>query len=214
MQSNSQITIEKLKNLLIKKCKDKDRVILAIAGPPASGKSTIAKNISDSFNSRNPTFSSVVGMDGFHYDDTYLIAAGLREKKGSIQTFDFGGLYHTLKRLYEKNEKEVTVPVFDREIEIARAGAQIINSKIPLIIVEGNYLLINSDPWSKLKLFFDLKIFLNVSKDEIYKRLIERWKQFKIPENEINNKIHNNDLPNAEFINAKSNGADYVMVTT
>jgi pantothenate kinase len=46
MQSTSQITIEKLKNILIKKCKDKDRIILAIAGPPESGKSTLAKNIS------------------------------------------------------------------------------------------------------------------------------------------------------------------------
>ena len=188
--------------------------MLAIAGPPASGKTTLAKNICDYFNSKHSNFSSVVSMDGFHYDDTYLIPAGLRERKGAIQTFDFGGLYHTLKRLYERNEKEITVPVFDRQIEIARAGAKKIYSNIPLIIVEGNYLLIDSNPWSKLKLFFDLKIFLKVSEDTIYKRLTERWKYFKIPEEEIDNKIHKNDLLNAQFINNKSNGADYEILTT
>ena len=134
------ITIKELENILIKKCKQKKRVILAIAGPPASGKSTIAKKISEHFNSKQQDFSSILPMDGFHYDDTYLIPAGLRDKKGAIQTFDFGGLYHTLKRLHDRDEKEVAVPIFDRKIEIARAGARIINSDIPLIIIEGNYL--------------------------------------------------------------------------
>ena len=45
-----QITIEELKNILFDRCKKKARVILAIAGPPASGKSTLAKNISEYFN--------------------------------------------------------------------------------------------------------------------------------------------------------------------
>lgn len=214
MKKVSQITFEKLKKLLIKQCKKKQRIILAIAGPPASGKTTLAENICHYFNKKYSNFSSVVSMDGFHYDDTYLIPAGLRERKGSIQTFDFGGLYHTIKRLHKRNEKEITVPVFDREIEIARAGAKKIYSDIPLIIVEGNYLLIDSHPWTKLKLFFDLKIFLNVSEDTIYKRLSERWKYFKIPKEEIDKKIHKNDLLNAQFIKNKSNGADYEILTT
>ena len=213
MEKNiSQITIEELKNILFDRCKKKARVILAIAGPPASGKSTLAKNISEYFNLKQKSFASIVPMDGFHYDDTYLIPAGLRDKKGAIQTFDFGGFYHTVKRLYDRNEKEVAVPIFDRKIEIARAGARIINSDIPLIIVEGNYLLIDLYPWSQLRSFFDVKVFLNVPKIIVRERLINRWKHYKIPSDEINKKLEKNDLPNAELIYTKSSGADYLMV--
>ena len=47
-----QVTISELAKVLIKKCEQKERVILAIAGPPASGKSTLAENISQHFNSK------------------------------------------------------------------------------------------------------------------------------------------------------------------
>ena len=141
-----------------------------------------------------------------------MVPAGLRDKKGAIQTFDFGGFYHIVKRLYDRNEKEVAVPVFDRKIEIARAGARIINSDIPLIIVEGNYLLINLYPWSKLKSFFDLKAFLNVPEKIIHKRSIDRWKNLNTSKYELGKKLHQNDLSNANFINNNSHGADYLML--
>jgi len=208
------VTIQELESILSEKCKTKKRVILAVAGPPASGKSTIAKKISGYFNSINKGFSSVLPLDGFHYDDTYLIPAGLRDRKGAIKTFDFGGFYHTLKRIYNMDEKEVAVPVFDRKIEIARAGARIINSDTSLIVVEGNYLLIDSHPWSKLKSFFDVKVFLNIPEKIIHKRLINRWKHYNIPTKDIGKKLNQNDLPNAQFICDKSNGADYLIAET
>ena len=215
MEKNiSQITIEKLKNILFDRCKKKARVILAIAGPPASGKSTLAKNISEYFNLKQKSFASILPLDGFHYDDTYLVPAGLRDRKGAIQTFDFGGFYHTVKRLYDRNEKEVAVPIFDRKIEIARAGARIINSDIPLIIVEGNYLLINLYPWSKLKSFFDVKIFLNIPKKILHKRSFDRWYNLKKSEIKLSKKLHENDINNGEFIFDKSHGADYLIVET
>ena len=206
------ITIKELENILIKKCKQKKRVILAIAGPPTSGKSTIAKKIFEHFNLKQHDFSSILPMDGFHYDDTHLISAGLRDRKGAIETFDFGGFYNTLKRIRDMNEQEVAVPVFDREIEIARAGARIVSSNVSLIIVEGNYLLIDLYPWSQLRSFFDVKVFLNVPKIIVRERLINRWKHYKIPSDEINKKLEKNDLPNAELIYTRSSGADYLMV--
>ena len=60
------INTEELKNILIKRCDQKKRVILAIAGPPASGKSTLAENISQHFNSKQKDFSSILPLDGFH----------------------------------------------------------------------------------------------------------------------------------------------------
>ena len=62
-------------------------------------------------------------MDGFHYDDLYLTPAGLRPRKGAPDTFDVGGLEHAVQRLRSRNADHVAVPIFDRQLEIARAGA-------------------------------------------------------------------------------------------
>ena len=67
--------------------------------------------------------AKVVPMDGFHYDDAVLEARGLRARKGAPDTFDVSGFTHLLNRL--RVEAEVAIPVFDRQMELSRAGAGI-----------------------------------------------------------------------------------------
>ena len=98
------------------------RVIVAVAGAPGSGKSTLADKLVGKLNARQPGLAAVLPMDGYHYDDLHLVPAGLRPTKGAPDTFDVGGLYHTLSRLRAADEDFVAVPVFDRSIEIARAA--------------------------------------------------------------------------------------------
>ena len=117
------------------------RIIVALAGPPGSGKSTLAESLVESLNADVPGCATVLPMDGFHYDDLYLTPAGLRPRKGAPETFDVGGLRHTLLRLKSRDEEHVAVPIFDRQLEIARAGARLIAKATPIILVEGNYLL-------------------------------------------------------------------------
>ena len=72
------------------------RVIVAIAGAPGSGKSTMAERLAGKLNGRLPGLAAVLPMDGYHYVDLYLVPAGLRPRKGAPHTFDVGGLYHTV----------------------------------------------------------------------------------------------------------------------
>jgi pantothenate kinase len=74
----------------------------------------------------------------------------LRPRKGAPDTFDVGGLRHTLLRLKSGEEDHVAVPIFDRQLEIARAGARLIAKATRIIAVEGNYLLLRRAPWSDL----------------------------------------------------------------
>ena len=78
---------------------------------------------------------------------------GLLQKKGAPETFDVYGLLNFIKRL--QNEPEVIVPIFDRSLELSRSSAVIISKESKVIIVEGNYLLLNSQPWKDLQNFFD-----------------------------------------------------------
>ncbi len=187
------------------------RVIAALAGAPGSGKSTLADRLVGKLNGRKPGQAAVLPMDGYHYDDLYLVPAGLRPRKGAPMTFDVGGLYHTLKRLRAQDEDEVAVPVFDRRIEIARAGARLIPKDVPIIVVEGNWLLLNEAPWDRLRPMFDLTVMVDVPEHVLRARLRGRWERLGLSEAEIVEKLEENDLPNGRRVRDCSIPADHVI---
>lgn len=187
------------------------RVIAAIAGAPGSGKSTLAEKLVGKLNGRRPGTAAVLPMDGYHYDDLHLVPAGLRPRKGAPMTFDVGGLYHTLKRLRARDEAEVAVPVFDRKIEIARAGARLIPRDVPVIVVEGNWLLLNQAPWDRLRPMFDVTVMVEVPEHVLRARLRGRWERLGLSEAEIVEKLEENDLPNGRWVRDGSTAADHVI---
>lgn len=180
------------------------RVIVALAGGPGSGKSTLAEQIAERLNATKPGFAAVLPMDGFHFDDRVLDAAGLRPRKGAPDTFDVGGLRHTLLRLRTRDEDVVAVPVFDRDLEIARAGARLIPRAVSAIIAEGNYLLLGRPPWASLKPLFDLTILIEQPESVLRERLEARWRGYDLDAAARRAKIDGNDLPNARVVYGES----------
>lgn len=203
------IDIAALAALLAEKASGGGRVIAALAGAPGSGKSTVAERLAGALNARTPGLAAVLPMDGYHYDDLHLVPAGLRPRKGAPETFDVGGLYHTLKRIRARDEAFVAVPVFDRDIEIARAGARMISADVPIIIVEGNYLLLGQEPWSRLRPLFDVAVLVDVPEPVLRARLTARWQHYDLTPDEIAWKLDGNDLPNGRFVMAESRGEDF-----
>lgn len=184
------------------------RVIVAIAGAPGSGKSTVADRLADLLNDGQPGMAAVLPMDGYHYDDLHLVPAGLRPRKGAAETFDVGGFYHILLRMRARDEAFVAVPVFDRAIEIARAGARMIAAETPVIIAEGNYLLLTTGDWPRLAPMFDLTVMVDVPEPVLRARLTARWQHYKLTAEEMAWKLDGNDLPNGRRIIAESRPAD------
>ncbi|MFZ8905488.1 MAG: nucleoside triphosphate hydrolase [bacterium] len=203
-----RIELKKLQEL-IQQRSSQGRILVALAGPPGSGKSTLADELESALNQEQPEQAMILPMDGFHYDDLYLVPAGLRTRKGAPQTFDVWGFYHILRRLRERQEEFVAVPVFDRDLEIARAGARLIPAKVPVILVEGNYLLLQQEPWSQLRLLFDVAVLLEVPEAVLGERLTARWQHYELPSEEIAAKVNENDLPNGRYVMAESGGEDY-----
>jgi pantothenate kinase len=185
------------------------RVIVAMVGAPGSGKSTLADKLAGKLNGRVPGLAAVLPMDGYHYDDTYLTPAGLQARKGAPHTFDVGGLYHTLLRMRARDEAAVAVPVFDRSIEIARAGARLIPAEVAVIVVEGNYLMLDQSPWSRLRPLFDVTVMIDVPDHMLRSRLRGRWERLGLTPPEIAAKLEDNDLPNGRLVRDASAPADY-----
>ena len=187
----------------------KNRYFIALSGPPASGKSTISEKLVKDLTLKGHN-SSILQMDGFHYDDQILKQKSLLLKKGAPETFDVMGFLNFLFRL--QNENEVAIPIFDRSLELSRSSAVIISKETRVVIVEGNYILLRTHPWRELHKFFNSTIMINTKNEILEKRLIERWRSFNIPEEEIKQKVFENDLPNGVNVYKNSILADFNLL--
>ena len=181
------------------------RFLTALAGPPGAGKSTLAAELVAALGKG----AKAVPMDGFHYDDAVLIARGARARKGAPDTFDVAGFRHLLTRL--RTEDEVAIPLFDRDLEISRAGADIVGPDDRILIVEGNYLLLNEAPWPDLAPLFDLTIWIDVPEAELDRRLMARWAHYGKTPDQARAWVDGNDMPNIRRVVAGSRSADLVI---
>jgi pantothenate kinase len=133
-----------------------ERVLLGLCGPPASGKSHVAAEIVERANDRHGAgFAVVVPMDGFHLANEVLVELGRRDRKGAPDTFDVAGFISLLDRVRDSGSATVYAPEFRREIEAAIAGALSVPPAARLVVVEGNYLLLDDGPWSVARERFD-----------------------------------------------------------
>lgn len=182
------------------------RFLVGIAGPPGAGKSTLADALRDALLQRGET-AEVLPMDGFHMDNGILEARGLLSRKGAPETFDVRGFADIVAAVRAARE-EVLVPVFDRSQEIAIASARAVETGTRFVLIEGNYLLLNEEPWSRLAHMFDLTVFVGPSYTVLEERLRQRWVHYGLDEAGIEWKLYGNDLPNGRRIIENSREAD------
>ncbi|WP_228545163.1 nucleoside/nucleotide kinase family protein [Burkholderia pseudomultivorans] len=156
-----------------------------------------------------PGRAAVVAMDGFHYDDRVLGLRGDRARKGAPHTFDVDGLAALLARLRADDGRDIAVPVFDRSLEIARAGADIVSAAVRLVLVEGNYLLLDENPWRALRPSFDVTIMLDVPRATLVERLTARWRGYGMDDAALRAKMDGNDLINIDTVLSRSVRADF-----
>lgn len=187
------------------------RRLIAIAGAPGSGKSTLAEHLVERLDTSGSGPAAALPMDGYHLDDRVLIPRGMRSRKGAPDTFDVAGLCHMLARLRRNEEDEIAVPVFDRDVEIARAAARMIPRGTRIILVEGNYLLARQAPWSHLRPLFDLTVMISVPETILRERLIRRWRSHGRSPADIDAKLEDNDLPNGHLVRAGSFPPDITL---
>ncbi|MBP2475674.1 pantothenate kinase [Crossiella equi] len=188
------------------------RRVLGIAGAPGAGKSTVAQRLAEAL----PGQSVLVGMDGFHLAQRELERLGRAERKGAPDTFDGHGYVDLLRRLRANGPGEpaaVTVyaPEFRREIEEPVACAVPVGPEIPLVITEGNYLLLAEQPWAGVRELLDEAWFLAPDEDLRLSRLIARHRAFGRGEVEAKERALGSDQNNALRVNATAARADLVV---
>ena len=192
------MNLSSLASTIIEQAGDSTRHIVAVAGPPASGKTTLAARLSKEISGRGESCAAVP-MDGFHLDNPILKAKGLFERKGAPETFDANGFVNLISRLRDNNQS-VYIPVFDRKQDLAIAGSAFIEAECKYVVVEGNYLLLNSSPWNELAPFWDTTIFVNPGLSVLEERLLDRWLQHGLDFSDAIDRARDNDIPNAKYV--------------
>jgi pantothenate kinase len=187
------------------------RRILGIAGAPAAGKSTLAGQLQDRLASSQPGRTALVGMDAFHLAQRVLEENGLAGIKGAPQTFDALGYAELLRRLRSEH-RTIYAPEFDRGIEDSIAQATKIPAEVGLIIAEGNYLLLDRDPWRELRTIIDETWLISLDDAARQHRLITRHQQFGRDRAAAEARTYGTDERNAQLITTASSVPD-VLIT-
>ncbi|WP_046471883.1 nucleoside/nucleotide kinase family protein [Allosalinactinospora lopnorensis] len=183
------------------------RRILGITGAPGSGKGTVATALLRELGSS----AVLVPMDGFHLAEEELLRLGLRDRKGAPETFDAAGYVALLRRLREPGADTVYAPRFHREVEESYAGAIAVGPDVPLVITEGNYLLLDTGPWREVRGLLDEAWFLAPEEDARLSRLIARHVRYGKTRQEAGEWVLRSDERNAALVSPTRARADLVV---
>lgn len=185
------------------------RRILGLAGAPAAGKSTLAAALVEALDDR----AVVVPMDGFHLSQQQLERLGRAERKGAPDTFDADGYRALLARLRDAghNAETVYAPGFYREIEEPIAASLAVAPSTPLVVTEGNYLLLEETPWPQVAEQLDTIWYLDVDTAQREQWLLARHERFGRSATDARTWIAATDRPNAERIMPSAARADRIL---
>ncbi|MEP0941250.1 MAG: uridine kinase [Rhizobiaceae bacterium] len=224
MQSTLDHDVAQVCDLVENCAKDTARVIIGIVGPPASGKSTLAEAVVQKLNhdiaaaddaavAAVPARAALLPMDGYHLDNRVLAPRGLLNRKGAPETFDAEGFSKAVHELANPSH-EGYYPIFDRDLDLAIANAIAISAEIPVVVVEGNYLLLRSEPWQSMRNAFTATVFVCPSMATLKDRLYQRWIDHGLEPEAAMARATQNDLPNAETVIQQSYQADLDLTQT
>jgi len=200
-------TVEQLVDRAVRLAQRGDRRLLGITGAPGAGKSTLCAALQEALGER----VALVGMDGFHYANVELRRLGRADRKGAPDTFDVDGYVALLTRLRTPTSSPVYGPVFDRALEEPIGSAVPVLPTTPLVLTEGNYLLLDEQGWGAVRSCLDEVWYLEVPPEVRERRLIRRRLSFGHEPRAAEDWVHTVDGRNGRTVESSRSRADLVV---
>ncbi|MFC4146022.1 nucleoside/nucleotide kinase family protein [Micromonospora mangrovi] len=183
------------------------RQLLGVAGAPGAGKSTLAERIVAEV---GPT-ARLVPMDGFHLAGPELARLGRDGRKGAPDTFDVNGFVSLLRRLRRLEPTSVWAPAFRRDLEEPIAGSIEVPPEVRLVVTEGNYLLLDDEPWEEVRSLLHEAWFVDLAAELRLRRLIARHEAYGKSPEQARAWALGSDETNAALVAGTAGRADLVV---
>jgi pantothenate kinase len=187
------------------------RLMVGIAGPPGAGKSTLAGDLASALSTADGVSAVAVPMDGFHLANAELTRLGLTDRKGAPETFDPAGFVHLLRRLRRADEPVVYAPRYSRTLHESIGGAIPVSDQVRVVVVEGNYLLLDAGPWSHVKELLDLALYLDAPAETRHAALVRRQLSRGLPAPAARAWAAGSDAANARLVDTTRARADVIL---
>ena len=187
------------------------RIVVGIVGAPGAGKSTLATELAEAL----APAAAVLPMDGFHLSQERLVELDRRERMGAPDTFDVAAFLATLiavRRGFGNSGDSIAAPGFDRQAEEPVPGAIHISPEFSTVLIEGNYLLLESDGWERVAPLLDLTFFVELDRETRIERLVARHEKYGKSPTEAAEWALGPDEANAVLIHATETRADHRVV--
>jgi pantothenate kinase len=204
---------------LLKLGRSQTRILAAVAGPPGSGKTAFATLLVAVINAEMQGEEAVlIPQDGWHYPNVYLDThtiqhngeeIALRQLKGSPESYDTKAAYSFLISI--KAGEQMDYPVYSRQLHDPIPNAGRVMSNHHIVVLEGNYWLLQEDPWCQFQALFDATIFLTASPESLIDGLRQRHLRGGKTNEFIQHHMASVDLPNIERVLKNSSSAQVVV---
>jgi len=203
--------LQKLTELQARK---RRRVLVMLAAPPGAGKTTLLSFLEHLSRSREGLAPvQAVGMDGFHRQQEYLLThtivrdgqdVRMVDVKGAPATFDLDRLTERVRRV--ASGEACGWPVYDRLLHNPVEDALLITGDV--VLLEGNYLLLDEDGWRDLRAFADYTVSVRADEAFLRERLIERRIRTGVDRDASVRFVDFSDMPNVRLCLEKTLPAD------
>ncbi|KAF9235834.1 P-loop containing nucleoside triphosphate hydrolase protein [Melanogaster broomeanus] len=205
----AQFIVDKLKSV-----PSNARLLVAIAGVPASGKSSFASRLVQEINSlaenaQNRDQAVLVGLDGWHLTRAQLDAMGdpklAHDRRGIHWTFDAHSYVSFVERLRQPLPEDasiITAPSFDHALKDPTPDAVFIHSHNRIVVIEGLYTMLNIEPWCQAAASMDERWWVQIDSGKAKERLVKRHVQTGVAKDmdEAVWRAENNDEDNGKYI--------------
>lgn len=192
---------------------DGRRAVLGLAGPPAAGKSTLARHLVRAAREHlGEGVAAYVPLDGFHLSNAQLRRLGRLDRKGAPDTFDARGYTALLHRLVNEIDHDVFVPDYDRTLHEPVAARHVVPAGTRLIVTEGNYLALDTPDWRDARRFIDTLWYVDAPDAVREARLIDRQLTGGKGESAARAWVRDSDRPNGDLVKPSRERCDRVVV--
>jgi pantothenate kinase len=198
------------------------RLLIALAGPPGSGKTTIAQHVVQQVNSLpDPHPKTIcISADGFHLTQLQLRAmpnaAEAIARRGAPWTFDGAAAVALVRELGSPDAvlRPVLAPTFDHQVKDPVAGGLSVAADVEVCIIEGNYLLIADEPWCEIGQLVDDRWLVHVEPELARLRVAKRHLKAGIEDSmdKALARVEGNDMVNGALVAERSEGRYDILV--